>query len=195
MLNEKKNILMLIIASFEANVGVRGVAAVYQELVNKQNDIIKLIEMHSLAMIVARLRAQSLGMTVVNTNYQFDLGNKVCDVVQTAASMLRKHITSYTLSNLNCSTNPCFAQNTDKDEWLLADRVSENGKILLETILGETKYAWMLSLQTNEWPSPEDNPYYSIDPMNFIDSTHGGMIQKQQLDLQKASALARCMPS
>jgi hypothetical protein len=191
MLNDQRNVLKLIISSLETNVGDKGVTAVYQELVKKQNDIIKLIEMHSLAMIVARLKALSLGMKVVNTNYQYDLGGDVCGVVKTAASKLRKRMTSYTFGNLGCVDNLCFTENTENDELLLEDRVGANGKTLLEQLLSDTNYAWMLTFQTNDWPLPETNPYYHIDPLNFLDSPGDGVLK--DFDLKKALDSSRCV--
>ena len=192
LLNERRNILLFIISSVETSVGDKGISAVYQELVKKQHDIVKLIEMQALAMIVARSKALLLGMKVINTSYQYDLAKDVCGIVKTAASKLRKHMSSYTFDHLNCVGDlPCFTENIDKDELSLEDRVSANGKILLEQILNETQYAWMLNLQTNDWAVPEANPYHSIDPLNFLD--HSGESVVKTFDVKHAYNSARCL--
>jgi hypothetical protein len=172
-------------------VGTKGISAVYDELVKKQNDLIKLIEMQSLAMIVARISALSLGMKFINTNYQYDLGNDICGIVKTAAFKLKKRMNSYTFDNLDCVGDPCFTENTDKNDMALEDRVTANGKTLLEQILSDTTYAWMLTLQTDDWPIPEANPHFHMDPMNYLDQSGEGVLKS--FDLKKAYDSARCM--
>lgn len=191
VVNERRNTLKLLISTIEASIGTRGVSAVYHELVNKKDDIVKLIEMQSLSIIVARLRALMLNMKVININYQFDLESDVCGVVTAAASKLRKHISGSTYNNLGCEEDTvCFHENTRNDELTLEDRVSSDGKILLENILKDTKYEWMLTLQTNDWPIPEANPYYSIDPLNFLDKSGEGVLKT--FNLKTAYDTARC---
>ena len=191
VLNERRNTLKLLVSAIETNVGKRGVTAVYHELERKQNDLIKLIEMQSLAMIVARLTAQLHGMKVINTNYQYDMDSDVCEIVKTAASKLKRRISPYSFENLNCFGNPCFVEGTDMDDSPLENRVTENGKTLLNQLLNTTIYSWMLNFETNDWPVPEANPNYHLDPFNFLDQVGDGV--EKNFDLRQSLDKARCL--
>lgn len=144
---------------------------------SKPSNLISFIETNYVAIELGRMRAQVLGMALLEFDF-VDLIQNLCSVSEKITFLMSEigYIRKADLNNVKCTEVKAksFKSNQHRTKTL-AERVGTKSARILTDFFSETPYSWMLNLSATEWPETKRNPCYSI--RNCLDSEMLGEVE------------------